>query len=408
MISKGLAVFFRNKKDSSWVEYKFQPEDEVKQQSINLIWLVYLEELEKSFGEFIHGKGNETIDEYLTRESLPFTKAQKGIRKPKDVSICYDPVNDKIFFRFYHKDLPKKKHDLEIVRNSHEDRRFRHILLAAGLISESQSKAIYTRKILPRYLSTADMPVSIFADDYLLGRGENDKEITWDSSIKNHLLVHGWGKTGKTNLTRNILASVFHHTDGRIYEIDLSIKDPKPKTKYRHVSRGCATTIDAALERLEDAYSIARSQGGDPRDQNMLVIDNVDLLLPHWVFSENEMADPDFNKKQEALALIKKILLCKGNEQLHLVLTFSKAEIVLNQLKDVIEENGSVASISLGRVGHETSRQLFNNVDGYHVSPYIKGRGYAKLGNDPGEEFQSYFIEEDYIDYLTYSYMLQR
>lgn len=397
-------MFLRKKSSTpSYIEYKV-PLEEAKQENYSyIISTNYRKELEAQFGSF-RRDSSDSLESYLLAYTS-LSKSQHAIMEPKAISYGYDPVSDKILFSFIHENLPYGKFTLEIPRNTYEDRLFRHKLLSKGLITEAQSAPIYSRKILPKYLSTADMPRPLFEDNYPLGQGEEGKEISWDSFIKSHLFIYGGKGAGKTNITRNILASVFHHSSGSAYEIDLSIADPKPLTKYRNMSRGCNTTLDNALEQLKIAYDIAKHHTTNTA-QNMLVIENADLLMPFWIMRESDLEDPNYNKKQEALAWIKKILSVKDTNYLHLILTFSDSN-TWKQLEDAVRENGSVARIALGQVGPEFSRDLFDDDNGYFVSPYIEGRGYARLGNDPGQEFQSYLIEDDYLNHVAYRSQLR-
>jgi hypothetical protein len=61
-----------------------------------------------------------------------------------------------------------------------------------------------------------------------------------------------------------------------------------------------------------------------------------------------------------------------------------------------------VCYVSLGRISPEDSHYMFNDNGGYFVSPYIKGRGYIRFGTKSGAEFQSYLIEDDYLNHIAY------
>jgi hypothetical protein len=277
------------------------------------------------------------------------------------------------------------------------------MLLSKGLISDEESAALPVRRIIPKFLSTEDMPDPLYDDEYTLGQGERGKEIVWQSSLYPHMFIVGATGTGKTNLTRNILSYVCHKTNAHVYEIDLSIDDPNPRTLYRNMSRGCKTTIDDALEAITLFHRKMSNCYGN-RDNShrneILLIENLDLVLPAvWVRPEDDV-DINLEKKKQIQKMLEEIIefgdLVKN---MHLVCTTSARSF--DRLLP-FKHKEQVCYVSLGRISPEDSHYMFNDNGGYFVSPYIKGRGYIRFGTKSGAEFQSYLIEDDYLNHIAY------
>lgn len=335
-------------------------------------------------------------------------KHENDLRTIKNAEITYDRNRDRVVLTLLNKNLPTGKLDIEIERNSYEDRDCRKILLQRGIISEEESKSFKNRRVMPRFLSTADMPDPTYFDEFFLGQGEHGEEIVWESPSVPHMLIFGKEGTGKTNLTRNLLIAAFHHAHAKVIEIDLSIDDPAPQSLYRNMSRGCKTTLDDALGYIRVFHS-SMKQDYDRQDDaiyqpEFLVIENVDLLLPHPYNRLGNHPDEDRETKEIIQKLLKEIIefgtVVKGK---HLVMTTSSRYL---EQYFPIQDQEQMCYVGLGHMGPEQSQHFFGDNGGYFVSPYIKGRGYVRFGNNKGQEFQSYFIEEDFLNSIAHSHQL--
>lgn len=114
-------------------------------------------------------------------------RSRNKVLNLKNAIVSYDSKLDRVLFTIISKSHRLGKIEVEIKRNSHEDREFRKMLLSKGFISDEGSAALSARRIIPKFPSIKDMPVPLHDDEYTLGQGKRGKDIIWKSILYPHM-----------------------------------------------------------------------------------------------------------------------------------------------------------------------------------------------------------------------------